>query len=331
MKRIVTPILVLAALLVTGIAIALGVVASSPPKAPPGKDVFGFEGLRKTPPASELAVLKRYTARDGEDLAYRLYEATSANILIFIHGSSYHGGGYHELAASLSSRGMANVVLPNMRGHYQSGVRRGDIDYVGQYEDDLHDLIVHIRTLGLKGPITLGGHSSGGGLVLRFAGSAYGSEVARFAMLSPIIPVSASIRAGTAGGWSNLHFRRLLGLVFLNAIGVSGFNSLPVVEFNKPAKYRDGTETLAYSYQLNTSYHPRYRYAKDVAAVGDRGLILIGERDEAIDAVELQKIFTANAPKSEFHVLPGVNHFGIFGDQGAIDALGRFMTAKPAG
>ena len=52
---------------------------------------------------------------------------------------------------------------------------------------------------------------------------------------------------------------------------IRGFNVLPIVEFNKPSKYWDGTETLSYSYRLNASYHPRYRYADDVRARGRQG------------------------------------------------------------
>ena len=55
-------------------------------------------GPAEIPPPS----LRRYAARDGEELAYRIYELTSDRILIFVHGSSYHGAGYHALAAALS-------------------------------------------------------------------------------------------------------------------------------------------------------------------------------------------------------------------------------------
>ena len=33
-----------------------------------------------------------------------------------MHGSSYHGGGYNDLAAFVSASGAAKVVLPNLRG-----------------------------------------------------------------------------------------------------------------------------------------------------------------------------------------------------------------------
>jgi len=79
-------------------------------------------------------------------------------------------------------------VLPNMRGHYQSGRHRVDVDYIGQMEDDMADLIRHLREQRLNGPITLGGHSSGGGFAIRFAGggqAALSSSPSRAAVDTP--------------------------------------------------------------------------------------------------------------------------------------------------
>src|SRR3984885_4860698 len=285
---------VIGALLVAGVVAALVLIATPQPPMSDAKDVFDFTAMRKTPTEIDPPSLRRYPARDGEQLAYRVYESTSDRILIFVHGSSYHGGGYHALASAISLSGAAKVVLPNLRGHYMSGRRRGDVDYIGQYEDDLDDLIKFLRGEGLTGPITLGGHSSGGGLAIRFAGGAYAAEVSNYLLMAPIIPRSPAVRGGTAGGWANLHWKRLYGLLALNAIGIRGFNGLPIVEFNKPAKYWDGTETLSYSYRLNVSYHPRNDYAADLKTLGGNALVLVGADDQAIDPPALRDLFAAN-------------------------------------
>jgi hypothetical protein len=104
-------------LFVVVVAAALALVASPFPPLPEPKDIFDFTSLRKTPTAIDLPSLRRYPARDGEQLAYRYYDSTADRILIFIHGSSYHGAGYHALASAISLSGAAKVVLPNMRGH----------------------------------------------------------------------------------------------------------------------------------------------------------------------------------------------------------------------
>jgi non-heme chloroperoxidase len=182
------------------VATALYFVASPFPPIQQPRDVFDFTSMRR--PAAEMdpPSLQRYKARDGEELAYRLYASTAERILIFVHGSSYHGGGYHALAAFLSLGGTSKVVLPNLRGHYQSGRYRGDVEYIGQFEDDLADLIQYLRGQNRNGPITLGGHSSGGGLVIRFAGGAHANAVSRLSDAGADHTVLAVSEAGQ-GRW----------------------------------------------------------------------------------------------------------------------------------
>jgi non-heme chloroperoxidase len=318
-------------LFVLSLVTAFVFVASPPPPLANPTDVFDFASLRETATEIDVPRLRRYPARDGEQLAYRIYDSTADRILIFIHGSSYHGAGYHALAAAISRGGAAKVVMPNLRGHYQSGRHRGDVEYIGQLEDDLDDLIQFLRADHLGGPITLGGHSSGGGLAIRFAGGAHRLNVSSYLLLTPIIPQAPTVRGGTAGGWANLNLRRLFGLLALNAIGIHGFNGLPVIDFNKPAKFWDGTETLSYSYRLNVSYHPRYRYQDDIRALDAPTLLLVGAKDEANDPEALRTVFAADAPQAQTVILPGITHFGIFSDPAALDAMAAWLRALPAG
>jgi alpha-beta hydrolase superfamily lysophospholipase len=307
---------------------ALFFVARPSPPIDEPRDVFGFAELGYGPP--DLPALRTWAAADGSRLAYRLYESETDRVLVFVHGSSYHGGGYHALAQYLSRSGAAKVVTPNLRGHYLSGRRRGDVDYIGQLEDDLRDLISALRSDGHGGPVTLGGHSSGGGLVIRFAGGAHADLVTGHLLLAPVIPTSPAIRGGDAGGWSVLHTRRLFGLLALNALGIHGFDGLPIIAFNKPAQSWDGTETLSYSYRLNVSYHPRYDYAADIRAmVGKPLLLLVGADDEAVDGEALRTLFSADANGEAWavEVLPGVDHFGVFAAESSLARIGDWLRA----
>jgi alpha-beta hydrolase superfamily lysophospholipase len=331
MNIILTVAACLVGLVVLGVVTALSLIVTPEPPIGEPKDVFDFTSLRNIPTEIDPPSLRRFPARDGERLAYRIYESTAERTLIFVHGSSYHGGGYHALASAVSLSGAAKVVLPNLRGHYQSGRRRGDVDYIGQLEDDLDDLIKFLRAQHLTGPITLGGHSSGGGLAIRFAGGRYANEVSSYLLLAPIIPRSPSVRGGTAGGWADLHWRRLYGLLMLNAVGIHGFDGLPIVEFNKPAKFWDGTETLSYSYRLNASYHPRYNYADDIRALGERALVLVGANDQAIDPDALRALIATNAPLAQTKIMPDINHFGIFTDPAALKAAVDWLRTLPSG
>lgn len=329
MKIFIVCLACFGSLILTALATAFTLTASSRPKIENPRDVFGFASVKAPATGTDIPGLRRYPARDGEELAYRIYEFSGERILIFIHGSSYHGAGYYSLAAFISASGVAKVVLPNLRGHYQSGRRRGDVDYVGQLEDDLVDLVAFLRHEGLQGPITLGGHSSGGGLVIRFAGGSHDGMVSNFLMLSPIIPTSSAVRDGSAGGWASLNARRLYGLLMLNAAGIHKFNGLPIVEFNKPVAFWDGTETLSYSYRLNASYHPRYRYADDIRTLDDKAFVLVGAEDEAVDPDALRALFASSAPRSRVAILPHINHFGIFTDATALQTITDWLRSLP--
>jgi alpha-beta hydrolase superfamily lysophospholipase len=176
-----------------------------------------------------------------------------------------------------------------------------------------------------KGDIYIGGHSSGGGLAIRFAGGAYGPLASGYILLSPILPLSPVIRGSNAGGWASLNQSRMYGLLALNAVGIQGLNGLSIIDFNKPEKYWDGTETLSYSYRLNSSLHPRYNYQADIKALNDNVLVLVGEQDEANDSKELESLFTGLLPLSRVVILPNVNHFGVFSDPAAYSIITGFI------
>jgi len=304
-------------LLVAAVGTVLALIVSAPPPMPAPRDVFGMAALKQRAPA-DLAEVQRYPARDGEALAVRVYPSSAATTLIFLHGSSSHGGGYHNLAATIAGGGVAQVVLPNLRGHYLSGLRRGDVDDFGQLEDDIADLIGWLRAQGTTGRIFLGGHSSGGGLAVRFAGGKHRALVAGFLLLSPVLPIAPSMRGSDAGGWACVHKRRMLGLMLANLVGQHGLDALPIIAFNKPVELRDGTETLSYSHRLNTAYHPRLRYQLDLAAMGAKTGILVGDEDQAVDGAKLRALVAKYVPRARLAILPGVDHFGICTDEAAL-------------
>ena len=320
-----TVLLVCLLLFVAAAGTVLALIASAPPPMPEPRDVFGMAALKQRVPA-DLPDVQRYPARDGEALAVRVYPSSAAATLIFLHGSSYHGAGYHDLAATLAGQGIAQVVLPNLRGHYLSGLRRGDVDDFGQLEDDIADLIGWLRTHGNTGRIFLGGHSSGGGLAIRFAGGKHRALVAGFLLLSPVLPIAPSMRGGDAGGWACVHKRRLLGLMLANLLGQHGLDALPIIVFNKPVELRDGTETLSYSHRLNTAYHPRLRYQLDLAAIGAKAAIFVGDGDQAVDGEKLRTLVAKYLPRGRVTILPGIDHFGIFTDEAALAAVAEALS-----
>jgi non-heme chloroperoxidase len=288
------------------------------------RDVFDFKSLPNF--NKEAPSLKQFQARDGALLSYRFYDSQNKDrIIILLHGSSAHGEYLHPLANYLSSkRSVGQVYIPNLRGHYMSGGSPGDCSYIGQLEDDLADLINCFKLD--KKEIYLIGHSSGGGLAIRFAGGAYKNLIQGYVLLSPAIPTASSMRQGTAGGWATVSITRIIALSILNSIGIRKLNHIRVIWFNRPAKYCDGKETLSYSFNLNSSYHPRLPYQNDIKALKGKFILFVGTQDEANDPGEYLKVMEASG--QDIQIVDGVKHLDIVLNQQIMNDIAIWIEKK---
>jgi non-heme chloroperoxidase len=253
--------------------------------------------------------LTGFRARDGKQLLYRHYPAQSNKVIVLLHGSGWHSRYFLPLAEFISTQGLAHVYTPDLRGHGSAPERRGDIDYIGQLEDDLADFISMIRKNNPSARIIVGGHSSGGGLAVRFGGSKYGHEAEAYMLLSPYLQYNAPTTRPNSGGWARPYTMRIIGLVLLNNVGIRWFNSLTVIDFNMPEAVRDGTETLSYTYRLNASY-ASHDYKKDLHAITQPLLVAVGSEDEVSYPDQFQKVISKST-RARVALLPGVTHMGV--------------------
>lgn len=173
------------------------------------------------------------------------------------------------------------------------------------------DFISMVKKKHPNSKLIIGGHSSGGGLAIRFAGSKYGKYADGYMLLSPFLKYNApTIRGNSAGGWASAYLPRIIGLSMLNNFGITCFNYLRVIEFNMPEKYRDGTETLFYSYRLNTGYAPR-NYKKDLKRTSQNMLIVVGKSDESNIAEAYKTEISKYKKDVNVQVLDDVSHMGV--------------------
>jgi non-heme chloroperoxidase len=240
---------------------------------------------------------------------YRHYPAQSDTVLILVHGSGWHSGYFLPLAEFISSEGLAQVYTPDLRGHGPTPERRGDVSYIDQLEDDLADFVAVIRHDHPGARLILGGHSSGGGLVIRFAGSRYGQEADGYMLLSPYLKYNTPTIRTNSSGWAQAYTGRIAGLTILNTMRIHFFDYLTVIEFNMPEKARDGTETLSYSHRLNTAYAPR-NYKKDLRAITQPLLVVAGTADETNVAEQFEPVMSKYTAV-QVELLPGVTHMGV--------------------
>jgi alpha-beta hydrolase superfamily lysophospholipase len=318
--------------------VALALVASSTPPAQSGPSTGGA-GLDFTAAMaadlSDLPPQASYPARDGTLLPYRRYPGAAGRYVVLLHGSGWHAMQFHAMAGRLAAAGLGTVIVPDLRGHGEAPVRRGDVDHVGQFEEDVADLIAMLRReAGGEAQVVLGGHSSGGGLVVRFAGAEYGPMADAFVLMAPFLKYDAPTTRPNSGGWARPATRRIVGLTMLNAVGVTALNHLPVISFAMPRAVLDGplghTATTRYSFALNTSFAPRSDYASDLKTLAGRPFLLVaGADDEAFFADRYEATIAPHAPGGAYVLLPGVGHLGVVSDEAAIAAVSRFIAGLP--
>jgi non-heme chloroperoxidase len=295
------------------------------PPADPGAEAgpgLRFDDL--TAASAEPARLEPYPTRDGGTHFLRRYPAPVSRTLVLIHGSGNHSAYLAGIGLALAAAGAAEVITPDLRGHGYSPERRGDIDSQEQLVEDLVDLITWLREARPRKPLILGGHSSGGGLALRFAGTHHGSTVDALLLLSPYLHFDAPTMRPGSGGWAHPATGRIIALSILNGIGIHALDHLPVISFQMPEALRDGTETLQYTHRLNTGLAP-VDYAADLASWKKPLLVLVGAEDEAFLPHEFEGAVLPHAPHATVELLPGVSHLGIAADPRAVSRIQGFV------
>jgi alpha-beta hydrolase superfamily lysophospholipase len=263
--------------------------------------------------------LTRFQARDGSTLALRHYPAQTpgiARIAIVVHGSSGSSTSVHALARALAAAGV-ETFAPDIRGHGASGTR-GDIGYVGQLEDDMADLVGEIRKTQPTAPLTLIGHSSGGGFALRVAASPIQALFERTVLLAPYLGYDAPSSRPDSGGWARADVPRFLALAMLNRIGIDWADTLPTLAFAVPADSKMRL-TDTYSFRLMRNFATA-GYRAEIAAATRPLSVFAGAADELMVSDQYQSMF---GDRATVRLIGGINHMGIVSDAGAVKAIAQ--------
>jgi alpha-beta hydrolase superfamily lysophospholipase len=277
---------------------------------------------------SDMPAIDRFHARDGTELAYRHYPArgpASGQIAVVVHGSSGSSVAVHALAKGLAARGI-DTWAPDIRGHGASG-SRGDIVYLGQLEDDLADFVGEIRKASPTAPLTLIGHSSGGGFALRVAGSSIQNLFARTVLLSPYLGYDAPSSRENAGGWASPDIPRFLGLSVLRRLGIVCCESLPTIAFAVPSN-SGAILASTYSYRLMRNFGTTQDYRADLAAATRPVVLFAGAADELMFPDKYQD---AVGPSVSVRLIEGVNHMGIVSDAATASIIAEDMMKAGGG
>jgi alpha-beta hydrolase superfamily lysophospholipase len=271
---------------------------------------------------SALPVIERFQARDGTVLGFRHYPAgppATGRVAIVIHGSSGSSGGtIHALSAALAAHGVETWAM-DMRGHGASGTR-GDIGYVGQLEDDLADFVAVVRKTAPTAPLTLIGHSSGGGFALRVAGSPIQGLFARTVLLAPYLGYNAPTNRPNSGGWASADIPRIIGLMALRAVGINCCEALPVLAFAVPPN-SEKSLVPTYSDRLMRNFATHRDFRTDLAAATKPLTIISGAADELMLADKYIEAVRSITPPVNVKLIDGIDHMGIVSNPAAISAI----------
>ena len=286
---------------------------------------YDYSSIDKNSNNSLLAGEKRWIkTRDGSEIFSRIYNSENKDVLILIHGSGSESRYLASLADSIAKAKIATVLTPDLRGHGENNGKRGDIDFIGQLENDIEDLIEFSKqNLGAK-KIILAGHSSGGGLVLRFIGNPKNIKVDKAIMLAPYLGYDAPTVKPNSGGWVTVALKRIIGLSMLNNIGIKMFNGLPVLFFNRPESMNDKLQVPSYSFRMTINFTPK-NYKDDVKNINIPCLVLVGKQDESFYPERFKIAFEPADKFVKTEILDNTNHLSLVSNQETFERIKQWM------
>ncbi len=301
------------------------VIAFSAPTPPPAmasvETAFDHVDFSALPPK------QFFVARDGTRLVYRAYRGDPKDVVVLIHGSSGTSASMHVLASAIHARGPTVFAL-GMRGHDGTG-RYGDVDYIGQLDDDVVDFMSQVppRSAARK---TLLGFSSGGGFVLRFASGANATLFDRYVLVSPQMSARTGLMRPNAGGWVSVAIPRIVALSLLTRMGIHNFEYLPVIDFAVMPGH--ATQTSQYTFRMQQNFGPRFDALGDLGRVPRPISLFAGARDEIFYTDRYARTLKPARPDLALTIVPGMGHMDMITKPEPTKLIAAsLMSQKPAG
>ena len=311
----------LAVLLAVAAIIPLAVIVFSAPKSPPAMASME-EPFRQV--AQDFPAPRQFRARDGANLQYYAYPAAPDQVSVLVHGTAGPGTSMHGLAQSLRDAGVTAFVL-DIRGHGGSG-RRGDIDYIGQLDDDLADFVAQLGAARSGETRTLVGFSGGAGFAIRFAGGPYGQLFDRYVFLSPILPGSPALRP-SAGGWTNISLPRIITIAWLGRLGIHWFDGLSVISYAvSPAVAR--AMTAGYSYRLAANFGAGLQHESYLKNIRRPAAVLVGDADEQVVADQYAPLMQRLGMDIPVTLVPNMKHADMIATPAALQAVVQAISLE---
>lgn len=264
----------------------------------------------KTQAQTCLGVEQWTKMRDNKEIFNRVYKSQRKDVMILIHGSGSDSRYLADLANAIANENIATVITPDMRGHGRNIGKRGDIDVIGQLENDIEDFIQFSKEKLIANKVILAGHSSGGGFVLRFIGNPKNKKVDKAVMISPYLGYTAPTVKPNSGGWVKVALKRIIGLSMLNNVYVKNFNHLPVLFFNRPETMNDSLQVPSYSYNMTMNFDTK-DHQKEIDNINIPCIVLVGKEDESFYPEQFPIVFEPAKKFVQVEIMENIKHLDI--------------------
>lgn len=249
---------------------------------------------------------------DGARIAAReIGPADARDLIVMVHGIGAAGERWNNPCGLLSEATGAKVVALALRGHNESSGPRYDLERIGQYEDDIAQVISALRSARPDARIWLAGHSMGGGIALRYALKPNRPQVTGYILFAPLFgPGPTAHEAPSTDAVLRIDRARVIGLMLLNKLGLRVLNHLPVAYLNAPPDFP------AYSFTALASVLPLPpKTATDALQAMEGPFIVIAGEDDATLRAQGYREVVGNSPQGTVKLLPGHGHDSLLNDQ----------------
>ena len=285
-------------------------------------DDLGFEQRYQSQPV-------QFAMRDNSILTAQHFINNTELSVVVLHGilsSSYTNNRFAGLIRKATN---AEVYALDLRGHGSSGGNPGDVSYIGQYVDDVADVIKQIKKSKPEGKIIIAGHSMGGGVSLRYAMKESVPDIDGYLLFAPqlgdnsptnVWPEDAARQQDES--FMAIDVSRLIGLALLNSLNIAKWNDMPVFFFNLPAEMG----LNKYSFRSSASMSPS-DYKAGLQSVNKPLLVIVGENDEAFNANAYQAAIDTYS-QGEFHMIKDQTHNGIRHDALAMKQVEKWIKSN---
>ncbi|WP_323741925.1 alpha/beta hydrolase [Salinibacillus xinjiangensis] len=227
----------------------------------------------------------------------------------------------------MADENLAHVYTPDLRGHGDYAARRGDIDYLGQHDDDLMELIDKIKSTHGDTKLIMGGHSAGGGTSLRMLTHKYDQYISGYLLLAPFVHFMAPIMKKSKGETESnnkAHMGTMIKLMIFNGFWMKKWNHQTVLSVNHIES--DNPSKLNFlSYRLFMSRLPR-NYKKSLRSIKKPTLVLVGDKDEEFEHTAYEPLFSKHTQGARVKTIDNATHDGLLSNADSFEAIKEWIA-----